>query len=193
MRTSARSSRSSSARPDRRTAEAARRAADALAEAAARDYTAFPSGHTEAVLHSRARPRAAPGGYALSGESLGPGRVPPQSIEAEEAVLGAILLDNRALDRANEIVQADDFYREAHRRIFRALNDLDDRRERADVITLIECLKRRGDLEAVGGAAAIAELVGNPRVVNPDRLLRRMARKRGWEIVPVGGGGGGTA
>ena len=95
----------------------------------------------------------------MSEESFGPGRVPPQSIEAEEAVLGAILLDNRALDRANEIVQADDFYRESHRRIFRALNDLDDRRERADVITLAECLKRRGDLEAVGGAAALAELV----------------------------------
>ena len=95
----------------------------------------------------------------MSEESFGPGRVPPQSIEAEEAVLGAILLDNRALDRANEIVQADDFYRESHRRIFRALNDLDDRRERADVITLAECLKRRGDLAAVDGAAALAELV----------------------------------
>ena len=41
--------------------------------------------------------------------------------------------------------------------------------------------------------APVLELVGNPRVVNPDRLLRRMARKRGWEIVPVGGGGGGAA
>ncbi|HEY8517984.1 MAG TPA: replicative DNA helicase [Candidatus Binatia bacterium] len=95
----------------------------------------------------------------MSSDSSGGNRVPPQSIEAEEAVLGAILLDNRALDRANEILTADDFYREAHRRIFRALNELDDRRERADVITLTECLKRRGDLEAVGGAAAIAELV----------------------------------
>ncbi len=94
----------------------------------------------------------------MSRESNVMGRVPPHSIEAEEAVLGAILLDNRALDRANEILEADDFYREAHRRIFRALHELDDRRERADVITLTECLKRRGDLEAVGGAAAIAEL-----------------------------------
>src|SRR5215472_10810083 len=85
-------------------------------------------------------------------------RVPPQSLEAEEAVLGGILLDNRALDRALEVLVAEDFYREAHRRIFRALIDLDERREPADVITLSECLKSRGDLEAVGGATAIAEL-----------------------------------
>ncbi|HYC23539.1 MAG TPA: replicative DNA helicase [Candidatus Bathyarchaeia archaeon] len=85
-------------------------------------------------------------------------RVPPQSVEAEEAVLGGVLLDNRALDRAIELLKPEDFYREAHRRVFRALIDLDERREPADVITLTECLKSRGDLEAVGGAAAIAEL-----------------------------------
>jgi len=86
-------------------------------------------------------------------------RVPPQSIEAEEAVLGGILLDNHSLERAAEILTDEDFYRESHRRIFRALVELDLKHEPADVITLTECLKRRGDLDAVGGAAAIAELV----------------------------------
>jgi replicative DNA helicase len=85
-------------------------------------------------------------------------RLPPQSIEAEEAVLGGILLDNRALDRALELILPDDFYRESHRRIFRAMIDLDERREPADVITLCECLRTRGDLEAAGGVSAIAEL-----------------------------------
>ena len=69
-----------------------------------------------------------------------------------EAVLGAILLDNRALDRANEIVQADDFYRsESHRRIFRAERPRrPPRARRRDHARRVP--KRRGDLEAVGGA-----------------------------------------
>ena len=56
-------------------------------------------------------------------------RVPPQSVEAEEAVLGGILLDNRALDAALTAVRPEDFYRESHRRIFRAMIDLDERGE----------------------------------------------------------------
>ncbi len=94
----------------------------------------------------------------MSGNGESALRVPPQSIEAEEAVLGGILLDNQALDRAIEVLSPEDFYRESHRRIFRALLELEQRHEPADVITLAECLKRRGDLEAVGGAAAVAEL-----------------------------------
>jgi replicative DNA helicase len=105
-------------------------------------------------------------------------RLPPQSVEAEEAVLGGILLDNRALDRANEILTHDDFYRESHRRIFRALNDLDERHERADVITLTECLKRRGDLEAVGGAAQVAELVERIATAANVELYARIVKDK---------------
>jgi replicative DNA helicase len=105
-------------------------------------------------------------------------RLPPQSVEAEEAVLGGILLDNRALDRANEILTHEDFYRESHRRIFRALNDLDERRERADVITLTECLKRRGDLEAVGGAAQVAELVERIATAANVELYARIVKDK---------------
>jgi len=112
------------------------------------------------------------------------GRVPPQSIEAEEAVLGGILVDNRALDHAVETLTAEDFYREAHRRIFQALIDLDERGEPSDVITITECLKRRGDLEAVGGAASVAELVDRTatasnvgfyaKIVRDKAILRRL-------------------
>ncbi|MBM4269866.1 MAG: replicative DNA helicase [Deltaproteobacteria bacterium] len=112
------------------------------------------------------------------------GRVPPQSIEAEEAVLGGVLLDNRALDRAVEALRPEDFYREAHRRVFQALIELDERSEPADVITLTECLKRRGDLDTVGGAAAIAELADRAatasnvgfyaRIVRDKAILRRL-------------------
>ena len=85
-------------------------------------------------------------------------RVPPQSLEAEEAVLGGILLDNAALDRVTELVQADDFYREAHRKVFRAMLDLSARNEPADLITLAEVLKARSELADVGGSAYLAEL-----------------------------------
>lgn len=134
------------------------------------------------------------GNRGNTGEQGGVGalRLPPQSIEAEEAVLGGILLDNRSLDRANEILIADDFYRESHRRIFNALNDLDERRERADVITLTEALKRRGDLEAVGGAAEVAELVERTATaanvelyakIVKDKAILRSLMEAGTDIV----------
>src|SRR5947209_3786794 len=85
-------------------------------------------------------------------------RLPPQSLEAEEAVLGGILLDNAALDRVTELVQADDFYREVHRKVFRAMLDLSARNEPSDLITLAELLKARGELADVGGSAYLAEL-----------------------------------
>ncbi|SRR5438876_1081879 len=85
-------------------------------------------------------------------------RVPPQSLEAEEAVLGGILLDNTALDRITELVHVDDFYRESHRTVFRAMLDLSARNEPSDLITLAEVLKGHGELAAVGGSAYLAEL-----------------------------------
>src|SRR5262245_61608506 len=86
-------------------------------------------------------------------------KVPPHSIEAEEAVIGGILLDNHALDRAVELVIAEDFYREAHRRIFRAVIDLSERHEPVDLVTLADQLRGRNELQDVGGASYLAELV----------------------------------
>jgi len=114
----------------------------------------------------------------VSENVVGGPRVPPQSIEAEEAVLGGILLDNQALERAGEILDEEDFYRESHRRIWRALVELDQRREPADVITVTECLKRRGDLDAVGGAAAIAELVERTATAANVSLYARIVKEK---------------
>ncbi len=114
----------------------------------------------------------------MSENVVGGPRVPPQSIEAEEAVLGGILLDNQALERAGEILDEEDFYRESHRRIWRALVELDQRREPADVITVTECLKRRGDLDAVGGAAAIAELVERTATAANVSLYARIVKEK---------------
>ncbi|WP_447974348.1 replicative DNA helicase [Nitrospira sp. Kam-Ns4a] len=86
-------------------------------------------------------------------------RLPPQNLEAEQSVLGAVLLDNAALAKAMELLTEDDFYRTAHKKIFQAMLELSEHGEVIDLITLSEHLKTRGELEAVGGAAYLAELV----------------------------------
>ncbi len=85
-------------------------------------------------------------------------KIPPQNLEAESSVLGGILLDNEAINRALELIIPEDFYRESHRKIFRAMMALSDRNEPIDIITLSDSLKVRGELEAVGGAAYLASL-----------------------------------
>jgi replicative DNA helicase len=98
---------------------------------------------------------------ALPGSALpGPeGRVPPQNIEAEMAVLGAMLLSREAVHRAEEILTEEAFYREAHRKIFRAITTLSEKNEAADLITVTEELRRQGELEACGGASYVASLL----------------------------------
>ena len=85
-------------------------------------------------------------------------KVPPQNLEAEASVLGGILLENDAINRVLEMLTPDDFYRESHRKIFRAMMELSDRNEPVDIITLSEVLKARGDIEAVGGTAYLTSL-----------------------------------
>ncbi|MDX9708629.1 MAG: replicative DNA helicase [Trichloromonas sp.] len=86
-------------------------------------------------------------------------RLPPQSLEGEMSVLGGVLLENEALNKALEILRPEDFYREAHRKIFSALIGLSDKGEPADLVTLTAALQQKGDLEAVGGSAYLATLV----------------------------------
>jgi replicative DNA helicase len=85
-------------------------------------------------------------------------KVPPQNLEAESSVLGGILLDNEAINQVLELLRPEDFYRESHRKIFRAMIELSDRSEPVDVITLSDCLKARRDIDAVGGSAYLASL-----------------------------------
>lgn len=86
-------------------------------------------------------------------------RMPPQNLEAEMSVLGGVLLENEALNRALEFLRTEDFYRESHRKIFNALIILGDKSEPADLVTLTAVLKDRGELEAVGGSTYLATLV----------------------------------
>jgi replicative DNA helicase len=96
---------------------------------------------------------------SMSAVDLSQPRLPPQNLEAEQSVLGAILLDNTAMAKAMEIIVDEDFYRTAHRKVYQGMLALADRGEVIDQITLTECLKGRSELEAVGGAAYLAELV----------------------------------
>ena len=78
-------------------------------------------------------------------------RVPPQNLEAEQAVLGSMLLERAAVERAAEILKAEDFYRDAHRTIFEAIVSLADRDEPVDAITLSDELRSLDQFDAVGG------------------------------------------
>ena len=105
-------------------------------------------------------------------------RVPPQSVDAEESVLGGILLDINALDRVVEAMSVDDFYRESHRKIFRAMLALSEKNEPVDLITLTDTLRARGDLQDVGGATYLAELVDRvPSAANITHYARIVREK----------------
>src|SRR5689334_22459391 len=86
-------------------------------------------------------------------------KVPPQSLEAEMSILGGILLDNEAINRVLEQLRSDDFYRESHRKIFRAMIDLNESGEPCDLITLTTVLKKKGELEEAGSGAYLSTLV----------------------------------
>jgi len=88
-------------------------------------------------------------------------KVPPHSIEAEQAVLGGLMLDNNAWERVLDQVSDGDFYRHDHRLIFRAIFTLAERNSPFDVVTLSEQLDKEGHLPQVGGLAYLGELAKN--------------------------------
>jgi replicative DNA helicase len=105
-------------------------------------------------------------------------RVLPHNLEAEKCVLGAILIHNDAFHEAAELIDAKDFFREAHRRIFDKMVDLSERSHAIDFVTLKEELGRDGKLEEVGGPAYIAALVdGVPHSSNVQQYARIVKEK----------------
>lgn len=87
-----------------------------------------------------------------------PERVPPQNIEAEQAVLGAMLIKKEAIVEVQEILQPDDFYREAHRIVYEAMLELSGNDEAVDLVTLTEQLRKNEQLEKIGGLPFITQL-----------------------------------
>ncbi|MBL7170621.1 MAG: replicative DNA helicase [Candidatus Omnitrophica bacterium] len=92
-------------------------------------------------------------------EKLALEKVPPQNIEAEMAVLGAMLLEEDAIAKSIEILNVDNFYRDAHRYIFKAILELYENGKAADIVTISEKLRREGNLEKSGGVAYISSLL----------------------------------
>ena len=110
-------------------------------------------------------------------------KLPPQNVEAEQSVLGAILLDNSALTTTLELLDYDDFYKDSHRRIFLSMTDLFDKNEPIDIITLTDNLKRKNDLEAVGGTGYLTALVSlvptSANIRYHSKIVREKAMMRG--------------
>ncbi len=105
-------------------------------------------------------------------------RLPPQSIEAEQSVLGAVLIDRDAMIEIAEFLKPEDFYRQAHGRIYAVMLDLSERREPIDVVTVSEALERSGDLETIGGRAYLSTLTNQtPTAVHAAQYARIVERK----------------
>ena len=105
-------------------------------------------------------------------------RLPPQSIEAEQSVLGALLIDRDAVVEVAEVLRAEDFYRNHHGTIYGAIIQLYERREPVDIVTVSEVLAREGTLEQVGGSAYLTSLMNlTPTAVNAVYYAKIVERK----------------
>jgi replicative DNA helicase len=115
-------------------------------------------------------------------------RLPPHSVEAEQAVLGGLLLSNSAWDRIGDVVSESDFYRADHRVLWRTITKLIEDNKPADVLTVAEALKITGELQDVGGVAALHGLAsGTPSAANIRRyaeIVRERAIMR--KLAEVG-------
>ena len=105
-------------------------------------------------------------------------RLPPQSIEAEQSVLGSILIDRDAIIEVADFLKPEDFYRQAHGRVYAVMIELSERREPVDVVTVAEALERTGDLEGMGGRAYLGTLSNQtPTAVHAAQYARIVERK----------------
>ena len=105
-------------------------------------------------------------------------RLPPQSLEAEQSILGSVLIDRDALVEVAEFLRPEDFYRQAHGLIYAAMLELHERREPVDIVTVSEVLERNDQLEQIGGRAYLTSL-GNetPTAVHAAQYARIVERK----------------
>lgn len=105
-------------------------------------------------------------------------RIPPHNIDAEQSVLGSILLKDDGFLNVNEVISADDFYRESHRLIFKAMIELFDRSEPHDLVTITSHLNDANQLETVGGASYLASLTSIVPVTANIKSYARIIRQK---------------
>lgn len=113
-------------------------------------------------------------------------RVPPNSIEAEQSVIGAMLLEKEAISATSEMLRAEDFYKEAHKLIFEAVMELYDKDEPVDLVTIVDILRGKGILETIGGITYLSNLAASvpttanikyyARIVEEKSTLRKLIK-----------------
>jgi replicative DNA helicase len=116
-------------------------------------------------------------------------RLPPQNIEAEQSVLGSLLIDPDAIIKVGSFLKAEDFYRETHQIIYRSIVGLHERRQPADFVTLVDDLERLEHLDTVGGSSYLASLISSvptsihvehyARIVERTSMMRRLITAAG--------------
>lgn len=129
-------------------------------------------------------------------------KIPPQQLEAEQSLLGGIILDSSGLPSALEILKGDEFYKDSHRLIFRAIQDLFEQNEPVDVVTVTDILAERNQLEAAGGASYLASLTDHmgssanvaayAKIISEKAVLRRLIQSAN-EIISLSYGAGKSA
>ncbi|MGL5511796.1 MAG: DnaB-like helicase N-terminal domain-containing protein, partial [Sporomusa sp.] len=111
-------------------------------------------------------------------------RVPPQNVEAEQSVLGAMMIEREAISKVSEVLRPEDYYREAHRLIYNAMLELFNKNDAVDLVTVVEVLRRDENLESAGGIAYVSALTNSvptaanvmyhARIVEEKALLRQL-------------------
>ncbi|MBI5700609.1 replicative DNA helicase [Candidatus Saganbacteria bacterium] len=105
-------------------------------------------------------------------------RIPPQNLQAEQSVIGSLLIDKAAIVKAIEILHADSFYRDAHKYIYETILDLFDRGEPVDLVTVGESLRKSNKLDSSGGSGYIADLINSvPTAANIEYYARIVEEK----------------
>jgi len=126
-------------------------------------------------------------------------KIPPQQIAAEQSLLGGIMVDSSGLPAALEVLKGDEFYKDSHRVVFTAIQDLFEKNEPVDILTVTNLLEERKQLESVGGASYIAALAdamptasnvaAYAKIVSEKAVMRRLIQSAN-EIISFAYGGG---
>lgn len=126
----------------------------------------------------------------MADDSLESLKLPPHSVEAEQSVLGGLLLENEALDKIADILTSADFYRHDHRLIFEHIGKLIEHNRPADIVTVAESLDNAAELSAVGGLAYLGALAQNTPTAANIRRYAEIVRERAImrKLVEVGSG-----
>ncbi|QVL45535.1 MAG: replicative DNA helicase [Methylophilaceae bacterium] len=131
----------------------------------------------------------------MADEQLDALKLPPHSIEAEQSVIGGLLLENEALDKVADILNADDFYQHDHKTIYQHIARLIERNRPADIVTVAESLENTAELTAIGGIAYLGSLAQNTPTAANIRRYAEIVRERAVmrKLVTVGSDIAGSA